>query len=112
MKRGELFCECASMRAWRSLAGVEDHASLRKHIQTAPLIGQLQGIAERCAGEAGWSQFDALSTDSQCTQQYQRVEAWLGENRVANPDRIPTCLFSPLCQRQQLFYRRRACNKA
>jgi Transposase len=86
---GKLLLEGTSTRLGLALTGYENGAPAGQEIETSPLVGQHQRIAQRGAGEARRSDAHASGAGGDRPHQYHRVKPGFGENRVANPHRIP-----------------------
>ena len=86
---GKLLREVTSAPPGLALTGYENGAPAGEEIETSPLVGKHQRIAQRGAGEARRSDAHASGAGSDRSQQYHRVKPGFCENRVANPHRIP-----------------------
>jgi len=94
--RLELVLECAAARLGLPLACDEYGASVRHEVEARPLIGEDERVAQRRAGEACGAETHALRAGGERAQQHDRVQAGLGEDRIANPYRVPAGGFRPL----------------
>ena len=103
----ELVLHVAAAGAGRAHAGGEDGASVTEHVERGPLVGEQQGGPERGAREAGGADFDALGVGGEGGHEIERVEARLGEDRVADPDAVPARVGVGLAgQHEHVFERR------
>src|SRR5215472_18437262 len=88
---GKLLLEGTSARLRFTLTGHENGAPAGEEIETSPLVGKHQCIAQRRAGEARRSDADPRGAGGDRSEQDHRIKPRFGENRVANPHRIPAC---------------------
>ena len=58
-------------------------------VEAEPLVGHQQGVAKGCAGHAAHAQLHPLGMGGQGPEGNKGVHPWLGEDRVAQPDRVP-----------------------
>ena len=86
---GKLLLEGTSARLGLALTGYENGAPAGEEIETSPLVGKHQRIAQRGAGEARRSDPHTSGAGSDRSHQYHRVKPGFGKNRVADPYRIP-----------------------
>src|SRR6201993_1672096 len=86
---GKLLLQGTSARPGLALTGYENSAPAGEEIETSPLVGKHQRIAQRGAGEARRSDAHASGAGGDRSHQYHCVKPGFGENRVANPHRIP-----------------------
>src|SRR4029077_16668369 len=105
---GKLLLEGTAARLGFALTGDENGAPAGEEIETSPLVGKHQRIAQRGAGEARRSDAYASGAGGDRSHQYHRVKPGFGENRVANPHRIPARRFSIRRQLQHLRHSGRA----
>src|SRR5262245_7137228 len=101
---GKLLLEGTSARLRFTLTGHENGAPAGEEIETSQLVGKHQCIAQRRAGEARRSDADPRGAGGDRSQQDHRIKPRFGENRVANPPRIPACRVRIRRQVQHLRY--------
>jgi hypothetical protein len=104
----KLLLEGTSARLGLPLTGDENGAPARKEVETGPLVGQQQRVAQGGAGEAGWSDAHTRGAGGNRPQQDHRVKPGFSEDRVANPHGIPARRLGVRRHLQHLRHRGRA----